>query len=352
MKPQIARVLAVIAILAACLHLLSHLLAPVCWSALLAVSTWPLRQRLLQRIGPQRRRLAAGLLTGAVVLLLLVPLGFLVYRGLLEVPSLLQLWGTSQTTGLAPPSWLGGLPLIGAWALKQWGLYLEQPGALSGVLHGFAHGMTIQSGRALFVMLSHRAISFVFCAVVLFFLYADGDALARQVEAVLLRQFGHSGVHTMQLAVQTVRGTVNGLVLVGLAVALVMSLAYAVAGVLHPAVWGLATGLLGILPLGATVVLAGVALYLLTVGSTVAAIVLLAVGSVFIFIVDHFVRPAFIAGSSRLPLVLALLGIVGGLETFGLLGIFVGPTLLAVMTAVWRELAMVSEPGSSASAPE
>ena len=80
-------------------------------------------------------------------------------------------------------------------------------------------------------------------------------------------------------------------------------------------------------------------LLLFTLGAGTAALALGAFGAVLIFVTDHFVRPLFIAGSSRLPLVLALLGIVAGLETFGVLGVFLGPTLLAVATAVWRELA-------------
>jgi len=74
-------------------------------------------------------------------------------------------------------------------------------------------------------------------------------------------------------------------------------------------------------------------------GSTTTAIWLGIFGAAAIFMADHFVRPVFMAGAAKLPLVLALLGIVGGLETFGVLGLFLGPTLLAVTVAVWRELA-------------
>jgi predicted PurR-regulated permease PerM len=92
-------------------------------------------------------------------------------------------------------------------------------------------------------------------------------------------------------------------------------------------------------PFGAMLVLVGVLLFLVAAGATTTAIWLGIFGAAAIFVADHFVRPVFMAGAGRLPLVLALLGIVGGLETFGVLGLFLGPTLLAVMVAVWRELA-------------
>ena len=118
-----------------------------------------------------------------------------------------------------------------------------------------------------------------------------------------------------------------------------MAVAYAIAGVPHPAALGLATGLLGMVPFGAMLILAPVALYLFAVGKATAATVLIVAGALAIFVVDHFVRPVFLAAGLKLPLVLALLGIVSGLETFGVLGLFLGPTLLAVVAAVWRELA-------------
>ena len=128
-----------------------------------------------------------------------------------------------------------------------------------------------------------------------------------------------------------------------------MAIAYAVAGVPHPAALGLATGLLGMVPFGAMLVLALVVLYSLAVGSTTAAVALAAFGAVAIFLADHFVRPVFMAGGARLPVVLALLGVIGGLETFGVLGLFLGPTLLAVVVAVWREL---TEPERAAAATD
>ena len=241
---------------------------------------------------------------------------------------------------LAGSSWLGRLPAIGAWLLRQWQETIGPPGALADYVHGFLGDLTFDSGRALVRSASaHRAMALFFCLVVLFFLYLDGARLAAQIDAVLTRQFGADGVLTKRLAVQAIRGTVNGMILVGLGLAVLMTIVYVVAGVHHAALFGLATGLLGIVPFGAMVALAGVVLYLLGDDASTAAFAVLGFGAVAIFVTDHFIRPLFITGASRLPLVLALLGIVAGLETFGILGIFIGPTLLAVMLTVWHELA-------------
>ncbi len=349
MKRDAARVVAVVAVFAASIYLLRGLLAPICWAGVIAIGSWPLHERLMRLTRGWGHGVSAALLTAAAMLLVILPFAWLVYRGLHELPLAIRLWSESRDTGLAPPPWLDQVPLIGNWLLGVWQTTIAPPGALADYAHTFFRDLSFTTGRALALRVGHRAMAFFFCIVVLFFLYLDGARLARQIETVLARQFGPSGVTTQRLAVQAVRGTVNGLILIGLALAVLMSLVYAFAGVRHPALFGLATGLLGIVPFGAGIVLAAVVLYLFALNANGAALAVLAIGAVTIFITDHFIRPLFITGASRLPLVLALLGIVAGLETFGILGIFIGPTLLAVTVTIWRELSAAPDrPADSA----
>jgi len=302
MKQQTLRILIGVALVAATLVLLHSLITPILWAGLIAMSTWPLRQRVLGPLGPRFAPWpAAALLTGAVV---------------------------------------------GAWLSQAWNDRLSAPGELSAFVHSLAGEFDFARGRSLAALVAHDTMKFFFCVVVLFFLYLDGDVLATQIVAVVTRELGPTGRRTLALVVSSIRGAVNGLVLVGIGVGLIMTLACIVAGVPHPAAIGLATGVLGMVPFGAMLVLVLVTVYLTAVGSTAAAVVLLVLGSTAIFIADHFVRPKFMTAGTRLPLVLALLGIVGGLETFGVLGLFLGPTLLAIVVAIWRELA-VDEPGGT-----
>ncbi len=339
MKPQTVRTVAVVALAAAAIFVLHRLIAPILWAGIIAVATWPLHERSRRLAGARLEHVNALLLTGAVVVFLGVPFTYLALRGWRELPELLHLLASSQQTGLPAPDWVVRLPVVGPWAAQQWNEALADPGALNGYVHSLFGRLDFETGRSLVSDVARHAMSFFFCILVLFFLYLDGDALAAQIDTVAGQQLGPTGQRTRVLVVRSVRGAVNGLVLVGLGLGVLMTIAYAVAGVPHPAALGLATGLFGMVPFGATVVLALVVLYLFAVGATAAAISLAIAGVVAVFIADHFVRPVFIAAGSNLPMVLALLGIVGGLETFGVLGLFLGPTLLAVVVAVWRELA-------------
>jgi predicted PurR-regulated permease PerM len=151
------------------------------------------------------------------------------------------------------------------------------------------------------------------------------------------KAFGAGGERVGRQMVASVRGTVNGLVLVGLAEGVVLGIAYYVAGVPHPGLLGLFTGVAAMVPFGATVAIAVASLLLLAQGSTTGAIVLFVFGLIVGFVADHAVRPALIGGATRLPFLWVLLGILGGVETWGLLGLFLGPAIMAALILLWRE---------------
>jgi len=135
----------------------------------------------------------------------------------------------------------------------------------------------------------------------------------------------------------SVRSTVVGLVVVGLGEGALLGIAYAIAGVPHATLLGMLTAVAAMLPFCAPIVFCGAALWLFVQGATVWAVVVLVVGFVVVFVAEHFVRPVLIGSSTRLPFLLVLFGILGGAETFGLIGLFVGPALMTVLTMLWAE---------------
>jgi predicted PurR-regulated permease PerM len=152
-----------------------------------------------------------------------------------------------------------------------------------------------------------------------------------------LRLLGPNGERLGRQVIASVHGTVDGLVLVGLGIGAVLGVGYWLAGAPHPVLLGALTAVAATVPLGSMVVLTLAALLVLATGTVVAAAVLLAAGAAVIFIADHAIRPALIGGSTRLPFIWVLLGILGGVEAFGLLGLFVGPAIMAALILLWRE---------------
>lgn len=318
---------------------LQRFLLPLLWAALLAIASWPLYLRLRARMG-NRAIPSALLLTFLMAIVLLVPLGLGLRQAVLEAPPLAAAIAQGNEAGIPAPAALLHLPLVGPWIGGWWQATLAQPHGLAhlagaqGRLHS-ATGMLRDLGGQVF----RRLIDLGFAFLCLFFFYKDGDALHRQMVLAGTRAFGVRRwwryVHAVPGAV---RGTVNGLVLVGLAEGLLIGIGYAVAGLPSPGLWGTATALLAIIPFGAPVVYLAAALLLLGTGHDGAAMGIALWGTVVLFVADHFVRPAVIGNATRLPFIAVLFGILGGVEGFGLVGLFVGPVVMVLFVTLWREL--------------
>ena len=191
--------------------------------------------------------------------------------------------------------------------------------------------------RSLGAQIVRRVVLFGFTLVALFFLFHDGRAVAAQVLAASAKLFGPRGERVARQMVASVHGTVDGLVLVGLGEGVLLGIVYYFAGVPHPVLLGALTAVAAMIPFGAPLVFGIAAAILLANGAVVPAVVVVAAGFVVTFVADHFVRPALIGGTTRLPFLWVLLGILGGVETFGLLGLFLGPAVMAALILLWRD---------------
>jgi predicted PurR-regulated permease PerM len=142
----------------------------------------------------------------------------------------------------------------------------------------------------------------------------------------------------------SVRGTIDGLVLVGLGEGVVLTIAYLILGVPHPLLLGTLTGIAAIIPFGAPLLFCLGAALLAGAGQAGAAITLVVFGFLIVFLADHFLRPFLIGGATRLPFLWVLIGILGGVERLGLLGLFVGPATMAALMLLWREFVAGAPP--------
>ncbi len=334
-RQKIAQTALIVAIAAISVWMLWRFLPALAWAVVLAIATWPLRQMLIRR--GMSKTAAASVLTLVLAVVLVLPLIWLGIQAAHESGAVLQWLNEVRQNGLGTPPWLARVPYIGSSLATWWQQNLAQPGA-PGVLIGHANRTGVVTlTRTLGVEVAHRVAILVFTLLTLFFLYRDGANVMDQAQAIANRVFGPAGGQLGKHAVAAVRGTVNGLVLVGLAEGVILGIAYAATGLSHAALFGLITAILATVPFGAPLVFIGCALYLFATSHATAAIALFATGVVVTFVADHFVRPILIGSSTRLPFLWVLLGIFGGLETFGLVGLFLGPAIIAVLIAMWRE---------------
>lgn len=314
---------------------LSPFFASLAWAGILAYATWPLHHLLRQRL-PGRDNLAALLMTLGVAATLLLPLVWVMFAVAGDAAAVTAALKRFATHGLPPlPAGVHALP-GGEWIAAQYQRVQADPAWVRMQID--ALGLTDTARlKALAGGVGRNAAKFGLAVFALFFLYRHGDSVLAQVRRVATRWLGAAARGYIQAVGVTVRAVVFGIVLTALAQGLLAGLGYWVAGVPAPALWGVITALVSLIPFVGPVVWIGLSLGLLAHGETQAALGLFLWGALVVSWVDNLIRPLVISGPTRIPFLLVFLGVLGGLNAFGLIGLFLGPVLLAVSVAIWRE---------------
>jgi predicted PurR-regulated permease PerM len=334
---RVARFLLAIFFTVAALYTIRGFLPSLIWGGIFAIVAWPLYVAIRDRW----KSLPGGtilplLFTAAIALIFLVPMGLFALEAAREAQSIMTWANEARHSGLPVPGWIGRLPLGAATLTGWWQSHLLNPDDVSDLLHSFNFGRGMQVTQRLGTQVFHRGVLFIFAILTLFFLLKDGESVIRQCLVVSRRAFGKRGETIAQQIIASIHGTVAGLVLVGLGEGALMGVAYLVAGAQHPFLFGVFTAIAAMIPFCAVIAVAAASLMLLIKGATIAAIAILALGLAIIFFADHFVRPALIGGSTQMPFLWVLTGILGGVESWNLLGLFVGPAIMSVLHLLWR----------------
>jgi len=333
---KIARYVLIAALVALGVWMLRRFLPALCWSVVLAIATSKVYDHWLARFRGKRRHVwAAATFTTIVGVVLIVPLIYAAALALSEAIALARSFIDSARNGPPElPAWLQQIPGVADWIRSAWEDGFSAAGATSALTH--ARPTLFEWTRLVGVQLERRTVTLVFTLLTLFFVYLNRDQLREDVLRASRRLFGQALERLLNRAVVAIQATVDGIVLVAVAEGALMGTVYALAGISHPVLLGSITGIFAMVPFAAPVVFGLVAVVHAMQGSVGSAIAVAVSGMVVLFIADHFVRPAIIGGAARLPFLWVLLGILGGIESFGLLGIFLGPTLMAALVAIWQ----------------
>ena len=326
-----------LALLAGCLLVLRPFVSALLWAVVRCFSSWPVYRRLLGFVR-NRRTLAALLMTLAMVLVILLPF---VIIGLTLADNVNQLTTAAkdwvQNDSHAPPEWLARVPVVGPRAADTWQSLAGDRAKLWAEAQKFIEPVSawlIKRGLALGGGLMQLALS-IFIA---FFLFRDGVTAAGHLTSAVERVGGEQGKHLLTVAGQTIRGVVYGILGTALAQAVMTGIGLVIAGVPGAALLALLTFFASIVPIaGTALVWVPASLWLFHQGATGWGIFLLVWG-VGVASLDNVVKPWLISQGSKMPFVLIFFGVVGGALAFGFIGVFLGPTLLAVgyrLVNVW-----------------
>jgi predicted PurR-regulated permease PerM len=335
---SVARWLLVLVMIAGVYFFIDFLI-PVLAALIICVASWPLYQRLLSGCG-QRRALAASIALGLIILCLVIPMVLACSYAFQELKGWVGWLMIANERGIPTPTWVASLPGVGTWLAEQWQTFLAEPHAPESLIQlvGGEHiGNISRWVLALGSNALHLALTLLFMLITLFFLYRDGAGMARQLDIVGERVLPARWQRFSRVVPATISSTVMGMGLIALGEGLVLGTAYWIAGIQSPVVLGVITAFMALVPGGAPLTFTLVSLYLLATGHMANGIGLFIWGAFELFVVDKTLRPRLVGGPIKLPFLPTFFGLVGGVKTMGIVGLFVGPVLMALLVASWRE---------------
>jgi predicted PurR-regulated permease PerM len=318
-----------LALVVGCLVVLRPFVSALLWAVVLSFTSWPIHRRLLWWLG-NRRTLAAVLMTLGMVLILLLPfliVGMSLADNVKDLTQATRHWIAEGPP--APPKWLAKVPVVGAKAAAYWQNLAADTARLWAEAQRFIEPVSswlLKIGLALGAGVIELALS-IFIA---FFLFRDGIAVSQRLTAAVERIGGERGAHLLTVAGKTVRGVVYGILGTALVQAVMAGIGFLIAGVPGVALLALLTFFASVVPIvGTALVWLPAAIWLFHQGSTGWGIFMLIWGAM-VANLDNVVKPWLISQGSNMPFILIFFGVAGGALAFGFIGVFLGPTLLAV----------------------
>lgn len=311
-------------------------LMPLIWAAVIVVATWPLFEKLEARLGG-RHGLAVAAMAVAILLIIIVPITLAVvtiagYVGDMSA----RVSSLSTLSQSAPPDWVSRIPLAGEKVATRW----RDLAALSAEDRAAAIAPYVKTGAQWFLAkagsIGMAMLNFFLTVIIATILYANGMTVRKGILAFARRLAGRRGEDVAILAAKAVRGVVLGVVLTALIQAALGGAGLFLTGVPAAALLTAVMLMLCLAQLGPFLVLVPAVIYLYWSGHPVAGTVLLVITLV-AGTIDNVVRPLLIRKGADLPILLIFAGVIGGLIAFGVVGLFIGPVMLAVTYTLLKE---------------
>ena len=321
-------VLAIGAMTAASIWVMLPFVASLAWATTIVIATWPILLFLQARLG-KRRGPAVAVMVVALLALLVIPVWLGVSTIVENADRVAQLARSLVKDGLPlPPDWVSRVPLVGPRLSEAWR-------ASAGDAESLAARLAPHLGEAIRWLVSRvgtigtTVVQFILTVVISGVLYSSGEGAARGVSRFLRRLAGERGEEVGKLAARAIRAVALGIVVTALAQTALSGAGLLLGGVPHAGLLTAVAFVLCIAQLGPLLVMAPATIWLYTSGSAGRGTVLL-VFTVIAVALDNFLRPVLIKRGADLPLLLILSGVIGGLIGFGIVGLFIGPVVLAV----------------------
>ena len=332
-SPDLARttfqLLAIGALIATSFWIVQPFLVALAWGSMIVVATWPLLLRVQAWLGG-RRAPAVATMTIALLLILVVPLYFGI-DAIVENAKQIIAWSQSLATFTIPqpPVWVESLPVVGAKLAVRWQrVAAARPEEVAAHVSPYAQKLVVWFvGKvgSIAVLLLQFLLTVIIAAI----LYANGETAARAADRFAQRLAGAEGEMAVHLAGQAIRGVALGVVVTAIFQSTMAGIGFFVAGVPFAVILTVVMFILAVAQVGAGPMLAAVTALVYARSGVVWGTGFL-LWAIVCTTSKSLLRPLLIKRGADLPLLLIFAGVIGGLVAFGVIGLFIGPVVLAV----------------------
>ncbi len=316
-------------LLASTFWIMRPFLIPLVWAALIAIATWPVMVRVQSVLGG-RRGFAVTVMTALILLIVLIPLTLAILAIVNNAEVIAErIRALAAAIPVSPPGWLERIPLAGDRLVPQWkaiaALSPDERAAMVAPYAKTALKWFIAQAGSMGITL----VQFLLTAIITAILYANGETVRSGIVMFARRLAGQRGEDAAVLAAKSVRGVAMGVVLTAIIQAAIGAVGLVVTGVPAVAIWTAVMFMLCLAQLGPALVLIPAVIWMYMNEGALWGTILL-VFTVPAMILDNIIRPILIKKGADLPLLLIFAGVIGGLIAFGVVGLFIGPMVLAV----------------------
>ena len=323
----VLNVLLILLLIGGALSILRPFLPALIWATMIVVATWPLLLRLQRALGG-RRSLAAAAMTGLLLAIVVAPLAVAISTVVQQTARLSDIT-VAEIRIPMPPVWIEGIPVVGGKLSAEWRVYAAAtPEELASKAAPYVTPVVswiADRAGSVGTFLLHLLLTLLLCGV----LYVTGETAALGVRRFARRLQGGAGDRLVLLAAGSIRAVALGIVVTAIVQTALGAIGLVVAGAPYVAIFAAVMFVFCIAQLGPALPMLAAVGWLYLYGATTAAVGLF-VWTVIVGLLDNVLRPILIRRGADLPLLLIMGGVIGGLVSFGLVGLFVGPVVLAV----------------------
>lgn len=323
-------------LLIGCFIIIKPFIPALMLALIFAMSTWPAFKWLETKLGG-RITLASVLMTLILAAAFLIPIVVLgssiaenfgvMFKGLLA---------NLDSNAKEPPAWLTQIPVMGEQLGDVWLSYSEDRQKIIATLTFYA-GPISQFALKVGAAVAQGIVDLSLGVIISYFFFRYGIQTTERINNLIRTFAGNRGQYLLEVSKKTMIGVIYGFLGTAIAQGAIGGIGFWIAGLPNPAFLGLLTFFVSIIPFGPPLIWVPATIYLISEQDYYSAIFMAIYGSCVISLLDNFIRPYFISVGSNLPILLVLMGVIGGVIAFGFIGIFIGPVLLAIAMTLAME---------------